>query len=243
MKADLTTWSGNWVRGIRVVVLAFACAPLCACVAMRSGFDGQVLEKGTNQPISGAIVVSKWSGTTSDLVHSHPSCVHVATAKTDEQGRYHIDAWATPVQAGLFSSFELGEPRIWAYKRGYAWVDAEGRHLGPSTQDRNASMTMEPFKGTEDERLKALWLIIQANNCHGIGINSQKNLYRLYAPMYEEAQSVATTPYEMDTTVKWIGNAAFETLVNWDRPTDTDSQGNVINVNPTDSYHKEDLLK
>jgi hypothetical protein len=159
---------------------------------------------------------------------------HVDTARTDNEGHYHIDAWTlSSPMIGITDN--LDAPGIWAYKRGYLAID-DGHRLMRDV------VWMRPFTGTTDERMNELWLLVGGSSCGGIGIDSEKNLYRLYAPILDEAQSIATTPEHLAISSR-IEKWTTEALVNHDRPTTYDLRNNIINANPSDSYKKEDLLK
>jgi hypothetical protein len=203
-------------------------------IRVRPGIYGRVIEQGTNEPIADAIVVAHWSGRVHSLVDSQGGCWHVETARTDEHGSYHIGGWYLySTQVGLGD--ELEAPDLLAYKRGYMWVQP---HVTPMP----SRIAMEPFRGTADERIKGLWRLVGMSSCGGpVGIYSEKNVYRLYAPILDEAKAIATTPEQL-TSLHFIDLISANSMVNYDKPR-TYSRDYVINVDPLDSYKKEELLK
>jgi len=98
---------------------------LPSCSLSQSQVSGVVREAGTGRPVSGAAVAVKW---TYYLWHTH--CLHLQTAMTDANGRFHI-----PIQTEVLSS---GRPNIEvatvvAYKEGYRSIFSAGflDTLGP----------------------------------------------------------------------------------------------------------------
>lgn len=162
-------------------ITMFVCAlPLAACAVSGSGIEGQVVEEGTNKPVSGAIVIARWHGTASMLVDSRTVCVHVESATTDDQGRFRFSRWyQTPkfIVSGV-------QPTVTAYKPGY-----EGKLFEEKIYH------LKPFTGTRGERFQSLWRVVSATGCSSAG-RTRRNLYPLYKAVYEEAKPLATTDEE-----------------------------------------------
>jgi hypothetical protein len=187
----------NRFNNVLLVLVASLLLPLAACAASvvsSDPLDGQVLEEGTNKPIPGAIVVIRWQGRVGGPVESSGLCYHVETATTDEQGRFHTNAWKTTEAAlGLHPS----------------WFDRI--FLGPTIRDREVTKTayhpgytfstkppekdtvwLKPFTGTKEERLHSMGQGFGSLWC-GSPEDYRKKLEPLTRAMYEEAKSLATT--------------------------------------------------
>ncbi len=164
----------------RFMTLLFCVLPLSACAVSGSGIEGQVVEQGTNNPISGAIVIARWHGTASLLVDSQTVCVHVESTVTDDQGRFHFSRWYQPPRR-LVSGVQ---PTATAYKPGY-----EGKLFEEKIYH------LKPFTGGRGERLRYLRRMSGAIGCGSSG-ESEKNLYLLRKAIYEEAKQIARTDFE-----------------------------------------------
>jgi len=216
-----------------LVALTLLALPLTACSLSGDAIDGQVLEEGTNKPVAGAVVVVTWTGNdSSGLVHGQSVCYHVETATSDAMGKFHIGRWSDGVS---MRSLFIGNRAIYkeAYKAGYTRPDV------PSNKPEK--VLVAPFKGTKDEYFYYLDRLAGSNGCPGGG-ESKKNLYRLYAPLAEEAKNIAENIGQKKLAEKFIG-AANRVLVNYNKPTTTDHAGWTVNVNSDDNYKKEELLK
>jgi len=163
--------------------------------------EGRVVEKGTNKPIPGAIVVVTWS---SDIVptgftaHNAPTiCYHAETATTDDAGRYHIAAWKSR------RTFRVRANAIilpTAYKPGYA-----------SRPDVTTTITMAPFVGTLEERLKTYDPFPSCD----FGGPSQRNLFPMLKAVYEETRQLAQTKQEQ-AWVEYMKRAAARSAVTYE---------------------------
>lgn len=155
--------------------------PLNACGLSSGSISGKVLEEGTGQPISGAIVIVRWKGYVSAIVDAQTVCVHVESATTDGRGSYKVEGWSKSSTMGPV--FDL-KPVVSAYKVGY------GLPTNPAQNDEDVYMAS--FKGTNKERLRYLIRMTSATNCPSGGRSSQ-NLYSMYRAMYEEAKLISVT--------------------------------------------------
>lgn len=156
-----------------------------ACTLSGGPIDGVVVEEG-GKPISGAIIVARWTGSNvSGLVHSQSTCYHIETTISDTQGQYHIPRWSNgwSIRA-LF--MEEREVSVVAYKAGYVWV------LRDPPQVSRQFLT--PFTGQAAERLKYLSRF-SGMQC-GERENYAKQLVPFYTQIYEEAKSIAITNEE-----------------------------------------------
>lgn len=217
---------------IAAVGLCLLLVSLSACSLSSGPINGQVLEEGTGKPIPDAIVVVTWRGEWWQMVESSTACYHVETARTDAEGKYHIPAWFLPWEWNHLRVF--GKETFYdAYKPGYT----RPVNLG-NKYDQPERVLLAKFKGAKEEYFKNL---LYTTDCAGGG-ESRKNLYRLYATLAEEAQAIAETP-DQKKRVEWLVLQAESTLVNETKPTADNKQGWTVNVDPNDSYKKEDLLK
>ncbi len=176
----------------RFMTLLFCVLPLAACAVSGSGIEGQVVEQGTNNPISGAIVIARWHGTASLLVDSQTVCVHVESTVTDDQGRFHFSRWYQAPRR-LVSGVQ---PTVTAYKPGY-----EARLFEEKIYH------LKPFTGGRRERLRYIEQVKQSTvSCADPKANG-KNLIPLYRALYEEAKPLAQTSDEQsiaDGFLSWI---------------------------------------
>jgi len=102
---------------LSILVVALTLMPLQACSAISGPISGVVVDQTTGTPVADAIVVVRWHAS---RINSS-SCNHVATARTDANGRYHIAAWATPWSlSDMFESSTGIDARV--YKPGYETV-------------------------------------------------------------------------------------------------------------------------
>jgi hypothetical protein len=189
-------------------------------------FDGLVIEEETGQPIPGAIVVVRWNATESNLLtDSHEVCLHVETATTDALGKYHVNGWAgewSPAnwfKSDRFQSFSV-------YKFGFSDKKPPNRK----------TILLKKFSGSTE----AFFGSLGSYGCRTDA--SQKNLYRVYAAMAADAAANADTALLRQKAI-FLSDQAEDLLVNRSKPARTNQTGHYENVDPNDSYKREDLLK
>lgn len=169
------------MRFFRTMLAIVALFPLSACGLSGGAIKGQVLEAETNKPIPGAIVVVRWHGTWAPPAGTS-ACYHVESAMTDVEGRYKTPAWTGPFKAGLIADYW----EVDVYKPGYE--EMKGSHV---VQGGKTDISyLAPFKGTREERMRALWSTGIA--CESAG-NSARNLIPLYRALYQEASGISQT--------------------------------------------------
>ena len=220
---------------IRITLLIVFLMNLAGCTSAAinaqksstSSVQGLVLEQGSRAPIPSAIVIGTWTETKSAYVDTHTSCVHVATTTTDAQGRYQLPTW---------KGYE--PTAVNAYKPGYA--DSQEYYKVQQHFDRYVYL-LGVFKGSKDEHFDYLAGVWSRSSCFDLGEN-YKNLYRLYSAIAEEERAIAETE-EQKERAKRSARQAAELLVNEKKPTTYDSHGRRINIDPNDSYKKEDMFK
>jgi len=215
---------------LRVPMILFGLLPLTACATLVGvATEGQVLEEGSEKPVPDAIVVVRWAGSLPAFAHAQSVCVHVQTATTDNEGRYHTKAWSAPSTVGPAPIVQANVgPSAYAYKPGYEYVDTQGE-----------TVYLKPFTGGRGERLHELDRVVSSTSCGSAG-SSYRNLYRIRQAVYHEAQSLARLDEERKRAHSFR-QLAEETLVNRTKPTKYDAKGRLVNVDPSDTFKPEDL--
>lgn len=190
---------------------------------------GVVLDKTSGKPIPGAIVIASWSGHRASLAHGESVCYHVETARADATGAYRIPAWTEEFswRTARISSRMLS---VAAFQPGY--VEPAGAYSA------GGPVYLVP-QGPVDY-LAYLDACSKRSMCPGAR-TSRHNLYRLFDALVAQANLVAVTPAQR-RIAGHMAQARDEYLVNMSKPIKITGKG-MINVNPADSYHKEDLLK
>ena len=235
---------------LRMILLMVAVLPLVACALSGGPLKGQVVEEGTNKPIPGVIVVAKWEGRTTSgswFVEASKACYRVETAVTDAQGNYYIKAWSQAQHKDYTVKFDHMD--VTFYKPGMVNTFFKFDHMDTidyepgvhNTFFLNGIARLAPFKGTKDEHFDYLAGVVSNTACTDAEGNN-KYLYRLYSAIAEEAGAIAETEKQKESAEQWARWTA-ELLVNETKPAKYDSQGRRVNVDPNDSYKKEDMLK
>jgi hypothetical protein len=172
------------------------CGDLFGEHTLSSGpIDGIVVDKVTQKPIAGAIVVGEWYGDYRNLVDSHREWYHVETAITNDNGRFHISGWKIPNIGDWSTRIDPTGVNIWSYAIGYK--------MGIPTDDQTHKIEMLPFIGTNVERLALLFGF--AGQSGGDYDNSIKNLIPLRLAVLIEARAIAKSPGEQHTAdrIEW----------------------------------------
>ena len=142
--------------------------------------EGIVLEKGSRQPIEGALVVARWQGTGG---YTTTTCFHVESTVSDKRGKYHFPAWEN---TGKWNNLRDQTIITMAYKPGYE---------GSDRQERGVEY-LKPFTGTREERLGYL-LRISSHSCFS---EKYKELIPYNEAIYNEAISIAETKEDKEIT-------------------------------------------
>lgn len=175
------------------VLLAAAVVLLAGCGKPALGgraLEGVVLDATTLQPVPGAMVLIKWRGTLPTIHSNSVPCYHVELATTDENGRYHTNAWFiwtkdhAPWVAHINQTGPI-EPIV--YKAGYV--------MQKRSQDDWTRVLIEPFKGTALERLGYLsgTFYQYESSCDA----DTKSQIPLYQAAYQEGISLARSTLEL----------------------------------------------
>jgi len=167
----------NWVWLLAVMMLL----PIMqGCIGMTSvsggPISGQVLEDSSGKPVVGAIVLGLWQG---DAGYGTTVCIHVESAITDAEGRYHIPAWK---KSHMYSVSSRRPFYKLTYKAGYQEAQAIGKNA------EFESLVLDT--NSREQRLQNLLGV--SPKC-GSGDESEKNQIPLLRAVYEEAQSLAKT--------------------------------------------------
>jgi len=204
-----------------------------ACALSGGPIDGQVLDETTGKPVPGTIVAASWTADYTNIFAGGASvCYHVDTARADTNGRFHINEFRLPSRLSDLRAAPR-DPILEAYKPGY--------DRPVSIPKREGDVYVRPFVGTVAQYRKHLSDVTRGNNCAGGG-DSRRNLYRLLVPILEEYVATAKTDEEKQGAEFF--SIEIESLrTNFTKPVMNDRYGIPQNVNPGDSYSKEELLR
>jgi hypothetical protein len=109
---------------LAVVLVALASCPLAA--RAEGPWRGQVIDKDTQQPVPGAVVVGIWTRLSPGMVHPVTEFDDVAETVTDDRGRFVIPARSMTTTRPLTRI--LG-PRLVIFKAGYGRWQFRGLEL------------------------------------------------------------------------------------------------------------------
>jgi len=179
------------MRSLRVMTVFAACVHASACFALSGGpVRGHVLEEGSGRPISGAIVVVRWSGVAGTMGHGGGVCYHVETTTTKGDGSYDVPQWHDPEDRGG-TGMSHQRYHVTAFKQGYVGSG----HLPRSDE----TVYLTPFSGGSKARLDYL-AGFGGMQC-GDWNNYSKQLVPLYEAIYEEASRIATSRQERESAI------------------------------------------
>ncbi|KAF0192491.1 MAG: hypothetical protein FD165_654 [Gammaproteobacteria bacterium] len=152
---------------------------LVACGMVGGPVSGVVLDAETKQPIEGAYVVAKWSGSSSvSIAESQTVCIYIDMATTDEKGRFRIPMWLfeKPGVSGQWRS-------ITVYKPGYL----------PAKQ-ADDGLYMNASKESLQERVEYMKGVLRGSSCRGNDAR-EKHLLQLATALYDESVMLAGGKY------------------------------------------------
>lgn len=207
-----------------------------ACSLAHSPICGVVVEEGSNRPLVGATVISRWTSQGSAAgVDSRTSCVRVDFSTTDAQGRFELP-WYSP-------ALPWGNASAWVevYKPGYERVlkvNRYGQIEGYQPPPAEQRIVTRPFSGQAGERLRQLNSVVAHTNCGER--HSRKAEYDLFVRLHDEAARYAKSPEQVREAESYL-RFARELLVNETKPTRYDRRGELENIDPRDSLKLEDL--
>jgi len=178
-------------RNIGFVLIAFLMSACEVSHTLSGGAEtGKVVDMTTSKPIPDAIVVVEWTG---HLGYSGTFCLHAATTKSDEHGKYIVPGW---VKESKYSGATDRDVYVAAYKPGYTRSDKYEKDI----------IYLQPFTGTREERLEYLEKVARTSSCHLAG-ESERSLFPLYEAVYDEAKALVRTQEDQET-LAWIRDLA-----------------------------------
>ncbi len=230
-----------WLRNHRKVVV-LSTLFFTTYVWSQVPITGQVLDQETGQAIAGAIVSARWYATGSGSMGGGTSgCRHLETTKTDAEGRYRIPGWA-----GYLS------PTNWMlYDRKLSLDAYKSWHIvGTKRRPTRETIYLRQFKGTLEE-----WFSPPGGQDLGLiqggtlarwsylycGTSEEDNSYQLFDAIATDLTALAQTP-DQEERARHARNRADRFLVDFSKPYRSE-RGRIFNVDPKDSYQREDLLK
>jgi hypothetical protein len=203
---------------------------LSSCALSGGPISAQVVDETTGKPVADAIVVIHWHGSWTKIVgESSSGCYHVETARTDANGMFEIEKWKRAWHSSDLRFSPNGMDWL-AYKPGY-W-------RGKSGMARPDTLYIAPLNDTKAAYFETV-LSAPAWACPGAG-ESHKNEYRLLHAMATEARMLAETPAQMGRA-QMLAESAENSLINRDKPTEYDDHARLRNVDPRDSFKKEEV--
>ena len=101
----------SWRNGLFALMMLTS---MTACAQ-----SGQVTEKGTQKPLEGVVLVKVWRGTLPGVVQTSQKCYHLATARSNNEGRFLLPRFSTRLSA----TFDRSAYIEVAYKPGYHVAD------------------------------------------------------------------------------------------------------------------------
>lgn len=170
---------------LRIFVLYLVFISLTACAASNGPFSGLVLESNSRKPIPDVHVLVDWDGKVSAFVDSQNVCVHAEATITDQQGRFSTKAWFEQSKHG--EGMTSVTPTMEPYKPGYS-VSYSSKEWAKDY--KQGILLMEPYKGTNQERLHYLEELASRVQCYG---TDEKSLFQMLRAIYLEAKTLAVS--------------------------------------------------
>jgi hypothetical protein len=174
--------------GAFALVLGFVLFVLLFVVRVGVGggpVSGRVIDVDTHLPIAGAIVVAHWQKSSFSIADSTSYCVHVETAASAEDGRYHIARWW---QFPPILGFD-GLTGMDAYFPGYESIHSHTLEAERHPDD----VYMKKFVGNDTQRFDYIgYRVFGGMNCDQAGA-SRRNLFSLFKSALREAAPLART--------------------------------------------------
>jgi hypothetical protein len=112
---------------VLAITLFIAVCLLYRSVTFGPAFDAVVFDKATNKPIEGAYIVSSWPTKEGFFVGINAGHVQFQDAKTNTNGRFHIDAWGPKLFVD--PSVVTETPYLVVMKPGYQVLTIAGDRL------------------------------------------------------------------------------------------------------------------
>ena len=112
---------------VLAITLVIALCLLYRSVNFGPAFDAVVFDSATNKPIEDAYIVSSWPTTEGFFVGINAGHVQFQDAKTNANGRFHIDAWGPKLFVD--PSVVTETPHVVVMKKGYQVLVVNGSTL------------------------------------------------------------------------------------------------------------------
>jgi hypothetical protein len=221
---------------MKSILLSAALAGGFAATSAEGAVEGQIVE-ASGVPVSGAIVLVSWHAYTG-VVDTSKSCLHAERFTTGDDGRYKVPDYSAP----FFSWGSKPWSDVRVFKSG--WVPT---HL-PGPVPNGVAIKLSPDTDSADTRFNNLLQFISNMTTERCGHKdgSNGNLYKMHMALFEEAERLAppAQAWKMKTVTRGIDldlvDFRKEATVKKARDPNDDR---VINVDPTASFDKGELLK
>ena len=167
-------------------VLLFGCEHPFEAGVFSDPYTGKILEKGTNKPIEGVVVLGLWEGLTGGIAANRYICMYSYTVVTNEKGVFHFPKIVRVLDGvSIWSTSSVHKPNIYIHKAGYI------RDIYPS-QTENVKY-MVPDHSSFTERLK--YFVSERENRICYDVEDAHAKY--FDSMYKELKARATTEEEI----------------------------------------------
>lgn len=174
---------------IPLIVQAVEVLPVYMTSMSEYAVEGQLLDKQTKNPITGALVVVLWG----HEYNKKFTCVHAQSGTSNDSGRFSIHP-DEKERYWLLTQLDRSSFRIYSYKLGFemkpSGSSAPAGKIEPLQIFRSGIGYMNSTVLPVDMRLKYLQKIAENVRCSGMSVG-KKNLQPLYKSLYEEASKIA----------------------------------------------------
>ncbi len=172
-------------------------------------YQGTIIDKDTRSPLSDTVVLASWLGAYSSFLgHGGVACFYMASAKTDDNGRYVLPAWKNEKERGKGTEYQTVTLHV--YRAGYEYQYV---HEKVST---DMEIKLKPFDGSKKDIYENWGKMEVWTRCSGAG-ESGKARYLFLHAMYEEGMNIANSDEEI-RKVKRIESYALDALKSTDAP-------------------------
>lgn len=142
-------FSDGSFRTLLLVILAAVLSGGCIGPRYWDGYVGKVVDADTGEPLAGAFVIARYSGSIPTPGHSNTVCYHAAGTTSNEGGDYRI-----PSSVDVLDIKVDKRSRLDFFKPGY-------RHVFY----KDGIAKLEKDKGSREGRLEELTRIVRSSNC------------------------------------------------------------------------------
>lgn len=190
---------------LKIVALVVVAAMLKSCVLWGRSIEGTILDDQTKKPLSGVHVVAIWKGVIFAWVDSQDVCVHMEATTTDKYGHFQTNRW---IQESHGEGMKDGRLELYFYKPGYddSLVDQPGGYK-LTKRDRTGAYFMEPYKVSNEERLKALLDLSNTLSCYK---HDEQPAFQAQRDIYHEASALG--PARLVNSIKKAAVTAYNPI-------------------------------